>query len=247
MDKKLIASIGRAVGLVVLFLVGCYLGIYALIYFMFYVSDRRSLILAFMVTLVSAGLVVSFIDRKAQKQKHKDNGASVAQMSRSIINYRQGVCLWLGIVIIVLMGLFPAKENLSLFSNLPYFQIKPELHIKWAIVVLVTTSLVLALRDKKDKQRVGAINWVSGSITNRKQKASLWIGIAVIVLMCLFPPSGPWSNVGRGARSGYRMLLEGPNYAIELPKLYIQWAIVVVITTGFILTFKGRERNKNSD
>lgn len=82
---------------------------------------------------------------------------------------------------------------------------------------------------------------------NTKRKIVLWIGIAIIVVMGIFPP---W--VQRGALSeksdGYSFILNEPeNYAfgwfprLDLPRLFIQWLIVAFITAGLIVTVKDKK------
>lgn len=86
---------------------------------------------------------------------------------------------------------------------------------------------------------------------NRKQKNCLWIGIAVIVLMGLFPP------VAKRARSlvdGYGKTYGEKNRTyvaydfifdtrapVVLSNLITQWVIVSAITGGLIYTFKDKK------
>jgi len=62
---------------------------------------------------------------------------------------------------------------------------------------------------------------------NRTQLKVLWVGIGIFVLMGLFPPS---------TRGGYHFILDKSNVSIS--RLCIQWAIVTVITGGFICSLK---------
>ena len=80
---------------------------------------------------------------------------------------------------------------------------------------------------------------------NRKQRKCLWIGIAVFVLMGLFPPCyGP----GRG-ESAYTFLflplIEGDTYwRIDMHRLCVQWAIVAVLTGRLLLTFHEKKKTR---
>lgn len=89
---------------------------------------------------------------------------------------------------------------------------------------------------------------------NGKQKLCLWIGIAVIVLMGLFPP---WMAARPGGgdyvAGGYAFILfPRDQYGeplwlarIDFAQLAAQWAMVAVVTGGLIVTFadkKSRDR-----
>ena len=96
---------------------------------------------------------------------------------------------------------------------------------------------------------------------NAKQKICLWVGIAVIVLMGIFPPTprgyynityfsgirerpGP---IGHKFHSGYTFLFTAEASDIALNKLIIQWGIVGAVTFGLIYTFgdkKPKEEQK---
>lgn len=92
---------------------------------------------------------------------------------------------------------------------------------------------------------------------NWKQKICLWIGIAVIVLMGLFPP---WvfqvksTYVNELVDAGYAFITNPPHYlfrgdikigaSIELARLAVQWAIVAVITGGLIVTLADKKDKK---
>lgn len=82
---------------------------------------------------------------------------------------------------------------------------------------------------------------------NRRQRVCLWIGIVVFVLMGLFPPC---YGLGPG-ESAYTFLflplLQVDTYWwIDIHRLCVQWAIVVVVTGGLILTFHDRKVAKAS-
>ncbi len=80
------------------------------------------------------------------------------------------------------------------------------------------------------------MNWI--------QKTFLWIGIAVIVIMGIFPP---WAMSGQGAFApeGYSFILNPPTELchINTSRLYVQWTMVAVVTGGLILTFKNNKKN----
>lgn len=82
---------------------------------------------------------------------------------------------------------------------------------------------------------------------NKKQKIVLCIGIVVIVLMGLFPPSNTsMSYLFRleGPGSEYSFLLVMSPSDIGFGKLFIQWVIVAVITGGFIVTLKDKKTKR---
>ena len=62
---------------------------------------------------------------------------------------------------------------------------------------------------------------------NRTQLIVLWVGIAIVVLLGLFPP---------GTRGGYEFILE--IRSISLGRLIIEWAMVAAITGGLVYTLK---------
>ncbi len=90
------------------------------------------------------------------------------------------------------------------------------------------------------------------SAMNKKHKI-IWIGIAVVVLMCIFPP---WIRVielegSRAYRSiGYHFLLAPPkskgieSYSIDLGRLIIQCVIVSLITGGLLYTLRTEQSNR---
>jgi hypothetical protein len=93
----------------------------------------------------------------------------------------------------------------------------------------------------------------SKGIMNRKQKKCLWVGIAVFILMGLFPPWYSYSSI-RGYNSliyhsyGYGFLLIPPEgRSIDTHRLYVQWSMVGVVTGGLILTFGDRKAVKPPD
>ena len=85
---------------------------------------------------------------------------------------------------------------------------------------------------------------------NRKQKVALWAGIAVFVLMGLFPP---WGRVKHSISPeiiscGYCFVGTPPaagefdkGYRVDSQRLLIQWAMVAAVTGGAIVTLKGRK------
>ena len=77
---------------------------------------------------------------------------------------------------------------------------------------------------------------------NRKQKIGLWAGIAVVVLMGIFPPY--LSQLGGiPCDAGYDFLLSHQfNAEINTKRLVVQWVIVGVITGGLIATFHDKKK-----
>ena len=106
---------------------------------------------------------------------------------------------------------------------------------------------------------------------NRKQKIVLWLGIAVIVIMGIYPPWVCERRTVIGGQSVYKYTLEPgpyswihdppeiaettrPSYSgytsqktakfIDLYRLGVQWCLVSLITGGLIFSFKGKARNR---
>ncbi|MBA7650477.1 hypothetical protein ES703_58283 [subsurface metagenome] len=87
---------------------------------------------------------------------------------------------------------------------------------------------------------------------NIKQKIVLWIGIAIIVIMGLFPPwimpitrrYGMGNTVKYRKYYGYDFIWAQPEsslVSIDFHRLGLQWAIVGVITGGLIYSFKDKK------
>jgi len=81
----------------------------------------------------------------------------------------------------------------------------------------------------------------------------LWLGIIVIVLMCLYPPwvqisRLPSSNIKGTTPAGYAFLWQPPEIsrysgiAIDFPRLLLQCFIVAVITGGLLVTLKEKKK-----
>lgn len=102
-----------------------------------------------------------------------------------------------------------------------------------------------------------AYNTLEGDKMNRKQKTVLWLGIIAFVLMGLFPPWFYSINV-QGLKSrrntGYKSILSAPEAIgegrfqeliganIDFSRLAVQWAMVAVITGGFIVSLKNSRK-----
>jgi hypothetical protein len=63
----------------------------------------------------------------------------------------------------------------------------------------------------------------------------LWIGIIIFVLMGLFPPKESHTPAGSYA-DGYGFIFTVDN--IDFNRLFVQWAIVAVVTGGLIYSLK---------
>lgn len=79
---------------------------------------------------------------------------------------------------------------------------------------------------------------------NKKQKIILWIGIAFFVLLGLFPPSKstPWARQETTQRP-----ITLYHHSIDGSKLFAYWAMVAVVTSGLIVTFKDKKDTKPKD
>jgi len=70
---------------------------------------------------------------------------------------------------------------------------------------------------------------------SKTQLIILWIGIVIFVLMGLFPPKEYNTPIGSNA-DGYGFILTVDN--ITFSRLFVQWAIVAIITGGLIYSLK---------
>ena len=75
------------------------------------------------------------------------------------MNKKQLVCMWSGIAVIVLTGLFPIVDKPNrhleigfLLDDYKYLQIDVIIII-WVLVTLVTIGLVITFKDRKDKEQ----------------------------------------------------------------------------------------------
>ncbi len=90
---------------------------------------------------------------------------------------------------------------------------------------------------------------------NKRQTVALWVGIAVMVAMFLYPPWERTAAVGGNAFSnnppspvaitfafGYAFLFDKPdgNVTVNFRRLGAQWFLVAVITGAAIVTLKDR-------
>jgi len=129
--------------------------------------------------------------------------------------------------------------------------------------VILVKNIFLLLTSQSVKwcgeQSLGQIR-----IMNKKQKTVLWTGIAVIVLMGIFPPTRrgyePGGPIPPGIRPppgtpsrpiyvipahyGYTFLLTAKVSEIGFDKLFLQWAMVAVVTGGLIYAFKDQKDTK---
>lgn len=86
---------------------------------------------------------------------------------------------------------------------------------------------------------------------NLKQKIALLIGIIIIVLMGIYPPwCDHYGNDATGRTTlftGYSLFTIPPEYSVDIHyvRLVFQWAMVVIVTGGFLLIFK--DKKKSSD
>ena len=104
-------------------------------------------------------------------------------------------------------------------------------------------------------------NWV----VNERQKRCVWVGIAVILLTAVFPPTRrgyePGGSIPPGIRPppgvsptpiyvkpphyGYTFLLSAEVGEIGFGKLILQWAVVALITGAFIYKYKDKKRKES--
>ena len=168
------------------------------------------------------------------------------------MNRKQKICLWLGIAVFGLMGLFPPFISpepywtggrprfyqfiLSTYGNIDISR----LCIQWAMIVVVTVSLIYILKVKTEQ-----------TIMNRNQKTVLWIGIIIFFVMCLFPPfryKTRYEDFGplRDA-TGYKFFFSNFYFPIQGTILLIQCGIVAIITGALIYALEDRNKPQHVD
>lgn len=82
---------------------------------------------------------------------------------------------------------------------------------------------------------------------NDRQRKYLWIGIAMFVLMGLFPPWYHTSNTWSQYTYGFLLYPPGDGYRryhLDTDRLYAQWILVVVVTGSLVWAFHGRKPMK---
>jgi hypothetical protein len=104
---------------------------------------------------------------------------------------------------------------------------------------------------------------------NLKQKTALLIGIIIIILMGIYPPWCIYYDTPRQKKCiGYAFITtpaitkmntpywmgypESPTYDkkaddIDYIRLVFQWAMVVIVTSGFLLMFKDKKKLQRND
>ena len=85
---------------------------------------------------------------------------------------------------------------------------------------------------------------------NKKQLIILWIGIALIVGMGIYPPyMESFEDTGGFVPQGYNFIFSERSEwrrheMVNVPQLFAQWFIVAVITGGLLVTFKDKKKDK---
>ena len=100
---------------------------------------------------------------------------------------------------------------------------------------------------------------------NEKQKKTMWIGIGIIELMCLFPPCVTWHPKRSGQleteKTGYYAIWSIPHRdkvkgrdgnersfivkGVNMSVLGIRIFVVALLTGGLMVTFAGRENKSD--
>jgi len=77
-----------------------------------------------------------------------------------------------------------------------------------------------------------------------RSQVILWIGILLIVLICLFPPwLQPYPHANGSNFMGYYFLMFPPDdgYQLDFGRLGLQCGIVAIITGGLLYTLKDKK------
>ena len=79
---------------------------------------------------------------------------------------------------------------------------------------------------------------------NKKQIIVMWIGIAIIVLMGLFPPCTVWvQNTCNFVGYSFITNPKESRSIVELGRLIAQWVVVAALVTGIMITLND-QKNK---
>ena len=88
---------------------------------------------------------------------------------------------------------------------------------------------------------------------NKTQLLIMWVGIAIVVLMGIFPP---WATIVQATHHylGHSFILLTPRLRpnatiifIDLTRLLPQWIMVAVIVGGMIISFKDKKPKDNQE
>jgi multisubunit Na+/H+ antiporter MnhB subunit len=167
---------------------------------------------------------------------------------------KQKFCLW-GIVVIVLMGIFPPTQRGYCPAEIFYegFVRRGELprpigyipaHYGYTFLFSAKASDIALNKLVIQWGIVGAVTfgliYIFRDKKPKKQKFCLWAGIVVIVLMGIFPPARPGMPprplIG-GKPPHYIFLLSTKASDIALNRLIIQWGMAGAVTFGLIYIF----------
>ena len=89
---------------------------------------------------------------------------------------------------------------------------------------------------------------------NKKQKICMWLGIAVLVAMTIYPPYlQRWPDGQLVGKGGYSFIFCPPIRSsrlnrfsaysvIDIRRLHVQYFAVAVVTAGLIVTFKDKKK-----
>ena len=83
---------------------------------------------------------------------------------------------------------------------------------------------------------------------NRTQLIVMWIGVALFVLMGLFPPHKLLDASGNSISMGYYFIISKHQpREIDAVRLCVQWAMVVIVTSGFLVILKDKKKLQRGD
>jgi multisubunit Na+/H+ antiporter MnhB subunit len=175
------------------------------------------------------------------------------------VNEKQRLYLWVGIVVVVLMGIFPPTQRgycpaMTFYEGVVRRRGEPLRPIGYTPAHYGYTFLLSAKASDIAFNKL-IIQWgIVGAVTfgliyifrdkkPKKQNFCLWAGIVVIVLMGIFPPARPGIPprplVG-GKPVHYIFLLSAKASDIAFKKLIIRWGIVGAVTFGLFYIFRDK-------
>ena len=175
------------------------------------------------------------------------------------MNEKHKFCLWVGIVVIVLMGIFPPTRRGYCPSVTYYegFKRRGEhprpigytpAHYGYTFLFSAKASDIALNKLIIQWGIVGAVTfgliYIFRDKKPRKQNFCLWAGIVAIVLMGIFPPARPGilqRPLIRGKPAHYTFLLSAKASDIAFKKLIIRWGVVGAVTFGLIYIFRDKK------